>query len=735
MASLDPVRFSFATHGDPDVPWRVCRFELHEALSQPYHLIIELLTDAEVDLERLLGGAAALTLDRAPSRRVVAGLVRAWSFLTQDDAALGVRVELAPALALLGQGSDSRVWQGKSVPEIVAEVVDAPLAALGRRYRFDLDPADYPPREHCVQHRESDLAFIDRLLAEEGIFYRFEVEDDAEVVVFADTVARCPEAVGDPLPFIAQATASRERAAIERLSLDRALTCAALHQRSWSWRRASDPAADDQRAAGDRPPGAGAVYDHLALGDDPPPYRTARALERAAAPAARVRGRADAIDLRAGAHIGVAGHPRAGYDRPYLVTALTLRGEAPDAALRPGDLAAPRLIADFEGLPAGVAFRPPAPPAPHLGPQTAIVVGPPGEEIHTDEHGRVQVRFHWDRREPVDAPSCWLRVAQGSAGGGFGALFLPRVGAEVLVEFLDGDPDRPVITGALYNSHNRPPLDLPAAKTRSVIRSESTPGGGGYNEIAFEDARGDERLTLRAQRDLHESVGHDHRRRVGRDAATAVERDQAIAVARHRRVTVGDSDTLTVERGARTVDIQRGSYALGVEADLNLDVRSGDLWATVHQGWLSASARSGVDLHASAGPLSATAHGSLTAHARGGLATLAGDPGVLVRSDQGPAEVHAHDHIMVRSSEASISLEAPKGGIALESAASTVIQSQGEILLNAEAIALQAARSITLTVGTSKIAITATGIEISGNRITSAAVGMQTLTGALIRIN
>ncbi len=154
--------------------------------------------------------------------------------------------------------------------------------------------------------------------------------------------------------------------------------------------------------------------------------------------------------------------------------------------------------------------------------------GPAGEEIHTDEHGRIKVQFHWDREgQGDDKSSCWIRVSQAWAGPGWGALYLPRIGQEVVVEFLEGDPDRPLVTGSVYNGHNPPPLDLPGEKTKSTLRSNSSPGGGGFNELRFEDAAGEEEIFLHAQKDFNIVVENDKTQQVGGNETLLVEKDRS----------------------------------------------------------------------------------------------------------------------------------------------------------------------------------------------------------------
>jgi type VI secretion system secreted protein VgrG len=195
----------------------------------------------------------------------------------------------------------------------------------------------------------------------------------------------------------------------------------------------------------------------------------------------------------------------------------------------------------FTCIPASAPHRPP-PPQRRLvaGPQTATVVGPEGQEIHTDPHGRIKVQFHWDREGARDdRSSCWIRVMQAWAGSGFGALFLPRVGMEVVIQFLDGDPDRPLVMGCVYNGASPPAVSLPQDKTRSAITTRTSPGGDGYNELAFEDAAEREEIAIRAQRDLRGQVLHDQSYQVGHDDSTAVSHDRSLQVGNDQSVTVG----------------------------------------------------------------------------------------------------------------------------------------------------------------------------------------------------
>jgi type VI secretion system secreted protein VgrG len=285
--------------------------------------------------------------------------------------------------------------------------------------------------------------------------------------------------------------------------------------------------------------------------------RTRVRLEELRVPAATGRGDATSRRLQPGHVLDLAEHPLDALNRAYLLLEVRQRGRQPEVLgahrgprnpmERPDD--APSHQATFSCIPDDVPYRPrrarSRPVA--LGPQTAVVVGPASEEIHCDEHGRIKVQFHWDRQGARDErSSCWIRVSQAWAGPGWGALYLPRIGQEVVVEFLDGDMDRPMVTGAVYNGMNRPPLDLPQEKSRSTLRSATTPGGAGANELRFEDARDAEEVYLHAQRDLEVRVENDRSGRVGRDERLTVGRDRARSVGGSQMLQVAQDDTSTI---------------------------------------------------------------------------------------------------------------------------------------------------------------------------------------------
>lgn len=548
----------------------VLSFEADEAISTPFRLAVTLAPPEglEVDPARLLGTAACLHLRLGDGEtRYLHGLVagvRCWEAAGQADRR--VRLRVVPTLATLRQTRRCRVFQELTVPEIVDRI----LGDAGVERRASLS-GSYAPRRFCVQYDESDLDFVHRLLEEEGIFYFFEHAPDRHTLVLGDSpgaYGRLPG--GERIPFREPAGAVAAMERIEAFSRRLEVRADKVSLRDFDYLRPDLDLTSSAGAGGGRLeiyayPGG---YTENAAGA----RRAALRLEAERAQAEGAGGSSVSRRLVPGHVFELAEHPLAGLDGQYLLLSVRHRGQQAEVAghVLPGDPAAgeERYRNDFTCLRKEVPFRPPRRTRRPViaGPQTAIVTGPAGEEIHTDEHGRVKVQFHWDREgEKDDRSSCWIRVSQAWAGPGFGAVYLPRVGQEVVVEFLEGDPDRPLVSGAVYNGVNPPPLQLPAEKTRSTLRTASSPGGEGFNELRFEDASGQEEIYLHAQRNMDVVVEHDRAERVGASDRLVVQADRTSEIGGNRSVQVELDDTSRVN----------GSQYLEVAGDRTTTVGGG----------------------------------------------------------------------------------------------------------------------------------------------------------------
>ena len=564
---LPEVRLDFETRAEIDAPWSVRGVWLREGLSSVYECVLDL---ANADLgqspDMLLGRPAQLRIVREHVVRRVHGVVRRVEHHGNHAGGRLARAVLVPSLWALAQRTDARVFQDLTAVEVVQAVLrDAGLYAG----MVDLQLArTYPAREYRVQYRETDLAFVERVLADEGIAYFFRHdEDDGETLVLADGLqayGRLATMDGAAVPIAGPEGATSRVETVRHLVWERELRPTDVVVREFDFTR---PDLRVERRAPRGAAGARSQYEPtpaLALGRYAAgAYASDDAAEQAQLrhEAAQLRGAVGAGEgnvtgMIPGAvfQLGLEGAPALA--QRYVVTRVEHTARAPEVLLGvdPGaQAAADRYANRFECVPVEVPFRPSRElPRPVIaGLQTATVTGPSGEEVYCDPHGRIRVQFHWDRVGARDEHSaCWVRVLQGPwAGDGWGMQFVPRVGMEVAVSFVEGDPDRPIVVGAVYNGRNAGPFGLPDDRSRSGFRTRSI-GGGGHNELSFEDAAGMEQVYLRAQRDHDEVTVRDHTHAVGADERLTVggrrddhvRGDEARAVDGERRTTVGRDD-------------------------------------------------------------------------------------------------------------------------------------------------------------------------------------------------
>ena len=573
---LPPVRYTLRVKGWRGAPWHVRRFELREGISQVYRLSIEALCDTStLDLDELLGDDCVLELDRAADPRSVSGVILAAEEVGRLSGRHHVHLEIGPALALLDQRVDSRAWQERSAPEILREVLRDPLAELGREVDLSgLAPENYPRREYCVQYRESDLDFASRLMEEEGISFIFSQRGEVERLVLVDHNRGFPRLYGDDevLDLADGGLGLAGREGLQSFRWGRRLTPTAVVQRAFAWERPSDPPASE-RSGADLRGRRREVYEHddRVYPEDAERLATIKR-ERLTAPSQRARGTSDATLLRAGGAVAIQGHGRGG---DFLITAITHQGECPEEAIIQAALAdaVPRYSNSFECQPLSQPFRPALTKVkPKVaGVQTATVTGPPGEDVHCDAHGRIKLLPHWDRLSPVDeGASWWVRVAQSLAGPGWGGLFIPRVGMEVVVDFIDGDPDRPLVVGCVYNGDNPPPYVLPDDKTKTSIKTSSTPGGGGFNELRFEDQAGAEEVFIHAQRNMNVAVNASRSASIGACDTTTVGANRTATIGANDTTTVGANKTVAV--AANYSETCGGAHSVSVGAVESISV-------------------------------------------------------------------------------------------------------------------------------------------------------------------
>lgn len=768
---LPAVRLGFSSDEDDAPGWRVARLAVEEGLSETYLAVVDLVADdAPYDIGSLLGRSATLEIARDHGARRVLGIVARVDRLGGAAGKLVVRAHVVPAFALLRQTCDSRIFQDKTVPEILEAVLAEAFAPYERELRLALSRPTYATRDYCVQYRESDHDFVVRLCAEEGIGFHFEHSGDREVMTFFDANDALPPCMtidGDAVPMSSGESGVEVTEVVRTFEWTRTLdtTSVVLREHDWTRPRLELTFANRGEDARGRDreryeyPGAFTVggYDegtrrHTA---DDGATRARIAREAHARREQTGRGTTQVVGLVAGGTVEIAGHASADLDRKYVVVRTRHEGRAPELLVGGGSEATEghaleRYHNVFECIPADVPWRP-TPSSERTratvrGPQTAIVVGPSGEEIHTDAHGRVKVQLHWDREgSRDDHSSCWLRVAQRWAGAGWGFLFLPRVGMEVIVDFLEGDPDRPLVTGCVYDGQSPPPYDLPARKTVSTIKSQSSPGGNGFNELRFEDAAGEEEMFVHAQRNLVEkvlhdhatSVGHDHSNRVAGNDSESVGGAQSLSVGGDRTQSVAGHESRSVGRdrsasvgGNELLDV-RGSRGLRVVGDEQHAVhgslaRSTDLSETRTVGGDRTTRVEGKDVTTVGLTSSITAqiHNEL----KQGLAN-----GLVLRGDHAELSTPEFSRLLAPGAQ----LEVKRGG-EVSIVASTSIKlvvGQSWIHIEESGITVHSTSKVTCVSAGSAVVAQPDKVHVVAPNVTTEAVGQNTIKGALVAIN
>jgi len=551
---------------------------VQEHLSRLFQIEAQLLSeDAKVDFDRVVGHNVTIRLQLdSKTARYFNGFVSRFVQEGTSEGYAQYRATVVPWLWFLTRAADCRIFQDKTVPEIIEEVFKAHGFA---DYKLSLSTT-YPKREYCVQYRETDFNFVSRLMEQEGIYYFFEHENGKHTLVLADSPsAHNPFPNYDKIEFQEFEKGAARREVITDWILDKELQPVAYALSDFDFTKPKT----SLRAVASVTRQHGAA--HFEVFDYPGEYvetsegeRLANArLEELQTQHETLRGRSRARGLAAGCLFTLTGHPRADQNREYLITGVTLEADAGEFASGGAKGGEEFFTCGFTAIPKDQTFRAPRlTPKPVVqGPQTAIVVGPSGEEIYTDKYGRVKVKFHWDRDPKADqSSSCWIRVAQVWAGKKWGAIYTPRVGQEVIVEFLEGDPDQPIITGRVYNAEAMPPYELPARATVSTLKSNSSKGGQGFNEIRFEDKKGQEQLFIHAERNLDTRVKKESFEWVGDKRHLIVEKDQLDHVKGKRDVRVEGDEALQVDgnahltiKGARAIEVG-GKLSLTVKGDV-----------------------------------------------------------------------------------------------------------------------------------------------------------------------
>lgn len=558
--------------------FKVLAFAGTEAISSLYAIHVELVSDyPDFDLESLLAQPAFLRFGL--NGEGLHGHVEDIGVGERGQRLTHYQLTLVPALHYLQFSHNQRIFQHQTVPQIVAQVLKG-HGIQADAYAFEVSTS--PEREYCTQYGESDFEFVQRLCAEDGIAWHHQHAHDGHVLVFTDDQTYFPKL--GATEYRQGAGLAAEAPVISQFSQRFSTRTSTATRRGYDPQRPSlllqaqftaefTPRLEDYR------------YPEVLPTERQGGLRARRALERHRTDYQTVEGRSDQPTLRSGHFFDLTEHPRQACNDLWLLLSVRHTGKQPqvleESAPSNSNGAEQGYRNSFSAIPWDVFYRPPlVPRRALLASQTARVTGPAGEEIYCDEYGRVKVEFHWDRAElGSDKSSCWLRVSSSWAGEGFGAMTVPRIGMEVVVTYLEGNPDHPLITGCVPNKLNPPPYPLPANKTKTVLRSRSSPASGGYNEVSIEDRSGQELIYLRAQRDLEQRVEHDSRLEVGNErretikgnSISLLEAQEQRTVTADRKVELKANDYLQVAQSSHT----RVGQTMVVEAGQQVHLKAG----------------------------------------------------------------------------------------------------------------------------------------------------------------
>lgn len=584
-------------------------FNGSEGLSQLFHFHLVLASeDHNIDFDEVLRKPATLGIRQSDGTtfRYFNGIISRIVQQPQPGRLAIYHAELVPWVWLLTLTSNCLIYQNKTVPEVIQATFDK---YKFRDYRLELT-GKHLAWEYCSQYRESAFAFVARLMEIEGMYYYFEHEQSKHTLVITDnrsTHKPCPFESTFRFDRVVGPGYKHDADTIYEWTPAKKVRPGKYAHRDYNFEKPDDTLAAHMDAlqeaqsegwsedAGEQDleqdekkfemydyPGE---YEHREEGEDWARLR----IEEQETDYDVADGVSNCRSMLPGYKFDLVDHFRQDQNRSYLTNRVSHSGEE-GTLIGGGDTSAATYENKFTCLPADVQFRPPRATRKHqmLGSQTAFVVGPPGEEIHTDNYGRVRVKFHWDRKKGrAEDSSCWMRVMQPWTGAQFGYQWIPRIGQEVVVDFLEGDPDRPIITGCVYNQNSMPPYTLPNKKTVSGIRSRSTKNGTdqNYNEIRLDDNIGEELFSMQAENDMYVLVKRDESEVIKRDCNLQVGRDRNKQIGGNQRLKVkGDQQELIEGNQQRTVrgnelEVVQGNCEISVGGDLVLAAAGGQYFS------------------------------------------------------------------------------------------------------------------------------------------------------------
>ena len=559
-----------------------------EELGRPFLYVVMMSSDTvKGDLLSLLGSnmTIAITQNSDGTKRYFNGFIANIEYAGLSGGAATYRIELRPWIWLLSHQQDCMIFQTQSPWDIITTIFTNAGFSAGTDYSDNRQNStgSTPTLDYCVQYDESCFAFVTRLMEEYGIYYYYQHASGSHTLVFCDDPNSHP-ALSTAIPFQSQSTELRTVADhIWQWSSELAVVPGKYTYRDYNF---TTPSADltvrsSQTAIHNygslevyRYPGR---YDTT---DNGTPLSDVR-IQDLTSRRQFTFGTSNSRLLYTGCNFTLSGFYDTGENTAYIIVRASYSVSAGEGMATGGGETRDTFRCSFQAIKATTTFRlSNLTPHPLIrGPQTAVVVGASGDEICTDQYGRIKVQFPWDRvGQNDDNSSCWIRVAQIWAGASWGGIFIPRVGQEVVVEFLEGDPDRPIVTGCVYNATETVPYTLPDNKTRSTIKTNSSTGGNGYNELRFEDKAGSEEVYFQAQKDYNKVVLNNETVNITQDTTTTVKQG-------NRSVTISQgNNSFTISQGNNTFTVSQGTNSVTIQKDNSLTVNQGNNSVTVSAG-------------------------------------------------------------------------------------------------------------------------------------------------------
>ena len=530
-------------------------FTFTEKLGRPFMMFLDMISDtSDINFDDIVGQNVTVRLQKPSDEepRYFNGFVSRFTQTRLSGRTTQYQAEVVPWLWFLTRTSDCRIFQEMTVPDIIKQVF--------RDHGFtdfeDRLSGTHPEWEYCVQYRETDFNFVSRLMEQEGIYYYFEHENGKHTMILADSKgAHEPFPGYEEIAFRPPETEFREREYIHEMTVSQEVQPGMYAHTDFDFKNPKKDLQTKSQIIRNHAVPNFEIFDYpgeYVEHGEGETYSRAR-IEELQTPFEQIAGSGDARGIAAGCKFTLLDHPRDSFNKDYLVIAVSVQGSTDEYDSAPSPTGGQTFQCDFTAIDFNAQFRTArTTPKPLIrGMQTAIVCGPSGEEIYTDQYGRVKVQFHWDRYSAADENSSrWIRVSQPWAGKRWGGIFVPRIGHEVIVEFEEGDPDRPFITGRTYNGTCMPPYDLPTNATMSAFKSNSSKGGGGFNEIRFEDKKGEEQIFIHAEKNEDIRVKNDRFEWTGNNRHLIVKKEkfEHVEENRHEIVDIDHMEEIGADR-------------------------------------------------------------------------------------------------------------------------------------------------------------------------------------------